>query len=77
MNKLKKKVEISLLHDEKVILWSSNEAQKEKLQSLGVVFLSVTSEVRLTKWDLGAQHKETQVERNHNWIGVEYLPLHL
>lgn len=68
---------MSVLQDNRAILWGLNEKEKEDLQGLDIVTLPTVTKVKFTPWCAKVQNSNIKVECKHSWIGVEALPLHL
>ena len=75
--KLHRRVELSPMFADRVILWCVNEIEKSVVESLGLSILPGVFKVVFKKWSQEAHWEDMKVECSYSWIGVEGIPLNM
>ncbi|KAF4374275.1 hypothetical protein F8388_016260 [Cannabis sativa] len=76
---LGRKLQVSQLFDDRVIIWCNNETEVENFVEIGNWFIPGTGDTRVSfkRWSAEEQNRDIKIECRGSWIGVKGLPLNL
>ncbi|PON63801.1 hypothetical protein TorRG33x02_275110 [Trema orientale] len=73
--KLRRRVEVALLHPDRAVLWCLSEGEKRKMLRYAYCSLHNTRLVKVVDWNQREYWDQLRIAGRNKWVGVDGLPL--